>query len=203
MRYDYVSEAVNMPLLLEDVKDHLRIKNHAEDAYLTGLVMSAQSAIESRFGLCLLTRNIRFFLNDWGAERKTSRWWSGVKDGATSDVPASARAIALPVRPLKSVVTVTVDGGTVPSGLYDIQPGEMPCFYVRGGLPRPQAPCDGIRIEAVAGYGDSWNDIPPLIRQALLQVIAYLYGHRGDDPHQALSGSGAVSLLSSLRRFSL
>jgi len=58
---------------------------------------------------------------------------------------------------------------------------------------------NGIEIRYKAGYGDAPEAVPSLIRQAMRQMTAHLYMHRGDDSAYAFNVSGAGALLQSYR----
>ena len=58
--------------------------------------------------------------------------------------------------------------------------------------PLPGRVANGIEIQYTAGYGATEDNVPVLLRQGMLQVIAHLYEHRGDSPDQALLASGAA-----------
>jgi uncharacterized phiE125 gp8 family phage protein len=50
-------------------------------------------------------------------------------------------------------------------------------------------------IEFKAGYGDAKEDVPEGIRQAILQLIGFLYQNRGDCSSKALEDSGTKAVL--------
>jgi uncharacterized phiE125 gp8 family phage protein len=38
----------------------------------------------------------------------------------------------------------------------------------------------GIEITFVAGYGDSWNEVPAALRQGILMTVGYFFDHRDE-----------------------
>ncbi len=87
------------PVLLAEVKDHLRLSHEDEDAYLGSLIAVAVQKIEQYFGLALMERRVDIMLN-----------------GSMRD-----HIFRMPVRPVSEIVSVTsIDGDgtetTVPVG---------------------------------------------------------------------------------------
>jgi uncharacterized phiE125 gp8 family phage protein len=44
----------------------------------------------------------------------------------------------------------------------------------------PMIPAMALQVDYLAGYGDSGDDVPPLIQHAILMLTAALYENRGD-----------------------
>ena len=53
------------PIVLADVKAHLRLAITDDDAYITSLITAARRAIESRYGLCLMPQSWALFTDHW------------------------------------------------------------------------------------------------------------------------------------------
>ena len=56
-----------------------------------------------------------------------------------------------------------------------------------GTWPTDLRNANGIEVLYIAGYGDTRATIPEPIRVAMLEYIAFLYEHRGDDEGRALN----------------
>ena len=203
-----INGGVNEPLLLADVKDHLRIDHSEEDAYLTGLIMAARDAVEMKLDMYLITRTYDQYLHAWPfSDRLGYGWWNGVCAGAYSGLVAMS-AVRLKARPVSEITSVEVDTGNgyqaISTDSYVLQQSgiDFPRLVKTSGAsywPKPAVAANGIRIRMQAGYGDSWNAVPPAIRQALLRIVAHLYRNRGDDAAQAVQKSGAAMLLAPFR----
>lgn len=141
------------PLTLTEAKLHLRITSTAEDALLTGLIVSVRMHAE-----CWLRRSLM-----------TQGWTLSYDDA----LPLDCR---LPMGPVTSIASITLyneDGtsNTLSSGLYRLNAGS-------DGL-RIQHVLSASRIAVAyqAGYGAA-GDVPQPIRQGMLQHLAALYESR-------------------------
>ena len=90
-------------------------------------------------------------------------------------------------------------------GTVSFRPGLAPEVALLGVMTAPAEQREQIRITARAGFGENWNAVPLVIRQALLQLVTYLYTHRGDtgEGANALTASGASALVSTYRQVRL
>ncbi|MCJ9428689.1 head-tail connector protein [Kordiimonas marina] len=203
MRLETLTDPTAEPLLLAEVKDHLRLDGSVEDAALGALISAARDMVERHLGLALTDRQVAVYLDAWPGETADgSPWWSGVRDGAIPALSTACHFVRLPVRPVSAIADVTIlaadgTGSIWDASNYYLKPGHQPGLYRKQGAawPAPGQVADGIRITVTAGFGPSWNDVPAAIRQALLMLVAHLYSHRGDDQGEALGASGAAQIL--------
>lgn len=156
-------------LPLQVMRDHLRLgTGFAEDGLQDGLIeaylRSAIAMIEGRTGKALLQRVFRWVLEDW-------------RDPA---------AQALPVAPVRSIVSVTLTDSA--GGLAVLDPGtyrliadlHRPRLAPMGQL-LPSVPGAGqVEVEFLAGFGSAWREVPPDLRQAVLMLAADLYERRDE-----------------------
>lgn len=209
MRIETLAAPMVEPLLLAEVKDHLRLDGPDHDAGLGALIVAARNVVEQHTGLALISRPVAVFLDDWPNSRVAMPWWQGTADGSLSALQRETDQVPLPVRPVDTITSVTIKDtlgqeNTWAAEHYQLKPGMMPVLHcVTGSWPQPGQPVDGIRVTLTAGFGDSWNDVPADIRQALLQLIAHQYTNRGDTPSNALEDSGAGRLLMPYRQVRL
>lgn len=182
------------PILLAEIKDHLRISHGDEDAYLGSLIGVAVQKIEQHFGLVLIERHVAIEIN-----------------GAIKD-----HIFRLPVRPVSEIVSViSIDGeGTetlVPANAYSLQPGigarlifknsSLVYGVGHGFIPVPRQ--QSLRVRARAGFDLNHNQVPADIRHALLILTAYFYHYRGDDQMDAMAKSGALALMAPYKDYRL
>ena len=120
------------------------------------------------------------------AARARAEWHTGrafVAQGWTLWLDRAALCIEIPLPPLRGVTTVTLyapdDSATVlDEGGYTVDLAgarlllKAPPLNLRG--------LNGVAIAFTAGYGDA-ADVPAPIVQAILQIVAALYEHRGGD----------------------
>ncbi|TNE60828.1 MAG: hypothetical protein EP335_17465 [Alphaproteobacteria bacterium] len=212
MRTDIISGPLAEPLLLQEVKDHLRVTDESEDATLGALVTTVREMVEQHTGLMLLDRDMDLWLDQWpGMPADGTPWWNGVRDGAMADLARAQQFLCLPVRPVRQIAgiySVAADGAETewPAENWYLKPGHAPGLYRKQGFgwPAPGRAADGIRIRLTAGFGPSWNHVPAAVRQAMLMLVARLYCHRGDeDMAVALGASGAAGILKPYRELKL
>jgi len=197
------------PILLEELKDNLRLDGADEDASLGAFINTARSLIEDHANLMMIDRSLDLFMDAWPLEAVSGHghshdvWWSGVADGSISVFEGSASYAPLPVRPvsqINSISTVAADGSETlwAAANYFVRPGLKPAIALAPGgwWPVPDKSVDGIKISLTAGFGASWNHVPASQRQAVLMLAGYLYGNRGEQGSSgALKASGAANLL--------
>ncbi len=210
MRIVLAEKPIVEPVLLAEAREHLRIDGEAEDTKLASLITSARAIVEAWTGLVLITRSADIYLDHWH-DRRNQNCMSRptVIVGTTAEFSALENSVQLPLRPAQSITSISVlDDQSVETvwdaAHYYFQDGMSPTLSLRSqtAWPSPQRPVDGIRISVVAGFGDSWNDVPDDIVQALLNVTTFLYFNRGDEAASVghvLKSSGAKTLLSPYR----
>jgi uncharacterized phiE125 gp8 family phage protein len=156
-------------LPLQAMRDHLRLgTGFAEEGLQDGLIeaylRAAVSVIEGRTGKALLQRVFRWVLDDW-------------RDPA---------AQALPIAPVRSIVSVTLTDGAggstvLEAGLYRlIADLHRPRLAPTGPL-LPSVPGAGqVEVVFTAGFGALWSEVPADLRQAVLMLAADLYERRDE-----------------------
>lgn len=165
-----VTPPVVEPLSLDVVKDHVQQWTNVDDRLLTTQIAAARDRGE------LATRRA---------------WMTQTWDWFHQAFPDGGRAFELPKPPLQSVVFVkyTDVAGTVHTLVegtdYVVEAPSGPrCRRGRISLPygsvwpyaRPQA--KSVQIRFICGYGDSVEDLPPLLVAAALMDCATLYAQR-------------------------
>lgn len=211
MRIETLIPAATDALLLDEVRNHLRIGGADDDATLATLARTAEGLMEAYLGAALVARDTVIYLD--GLPECTDApacWWQGTREGPMSWATGEGRALLLPLRPLIALSEIAVwQAGAWQvwdSAHYSASLGIMPSLQLAGGAlwPRPQRASEGIRITARFGFGENWNAVPATIRHALLQLVAWLYTHKGDeDSENAIERSGAAAMVASFRKVRL
>jgi uncharacterized phiE125 gp8 family phage protein len=161
------------PLDVEEVRNHLRITDTAEDSLLDGLLLAARQQAEMHTRRALITQTWQLLLDGW---------------------PCGDR-IELPKPPLQSVTSIGYvdrDGvaRTLDPTVYDLELADAPPILYPFQLPgsvvlaygrswptvtlRSAAP---ITVEFTSGYGEA-DAVPTAIKQAMLLLVGLWYENR-------------------------
>lgn len=195
------------PISLAEMKRHLRIEFDSDDAEISAYMIEARQAIEDMTGLAFINQSWALTIDRWPQGREV--WWDGTREGHISQLygPGSnVGHVSLPRYPLSSVTSITTYDeesnatSVTVSDVFDIDTQQTPGRIVlKSGQTWPVAlrPSNAIQIVYVAGYGTSASNVPPSIRNAIKQMAAYMYSHRGDacDVGDAYHASGAARTL--------
>ncbi len=137
------------------------------DALLIQYLRGAISAIETRIGKALMTRDFMLILPCW-------RW---------------ADAQALPVAPVSAVASVTLvdaQGAETPvdAARWRLVVDRHRPQIIATGAVLPGVPTGGrVEIAFTAGFGATWDAVPDDLRQAVMLLAAQFYdGRTGADP---------------------
>jgi len=171
------------PVTLDEAKAHLKLDTADEDALVTTLITAARARAEWHTGRAFVTQRWRLFLDAWPAD--------GVAE--------------IPLPPLVSVEEVAVtDASGVRSVLdptvYRVDAASQPGRVICNSRPTLLRDRDCLEIAFTAGYGAA-AAVPAMVREAILEIIADLHAHRGDDDGPV--GLSGQALLAPYRIFKL
>jgi len=150
------------PITLEEAKLHLKVDSADDNALISSLITTARQFVESWTHRILITTTVE----------------------KTYDVPS--HSFSLPSPPLQEVTKIEVvnDDGEktlVDSSIYDYDssvdiPGRV---KLKSGCTWPDhRDFASFIVTFKAGYGDAATDVPEMLRQAILQVLAHYYESR-------------------------
>lgn len=153
-------------LPITQFKDHLRLgsgfsDDGLQDGLLEGFLRSALAAIEGRTGKILIERNFSWLISHWKAP----------------DLQI------LPIAPNVHLLEVALIDRTGAETIANLEN-----FHVRADLHRPELWANNLlpaipnggnaRLRMKAGFGSSWNDLPPDLAQAVMLLAAHYYEYR-------------------------
>jgi uncharacterized phiE125 gp8 family phage protein len=168
-----------LPVTLAEVKAQVRYFESDEDALLVGLIRAAMEYVENYTGLALITQT-------WS---QTFPSFPQSYAGMAITTNTIQTPLKLSRRPLQTVLSVTyLDSGGVSQPLdttvYRVSGAAQPYHPAMLSLNTGQSwPTTYVATEAVtvsyrAGFGDTHNDVPELIRQAIAMTVATWFAFR-------------------------
>jgi uncharacterized phiE125 gp8 family phage protein len=183
MSLQLLTPPASEPVSLADAKAHLKLDTSDEDALVQTLITAARARAEWHTGRALVTQSWRLSLDDWPHDE----------------------VVELPLPPLVSVEQVAViDGAGIRTVLapadFSVDPASVPGRVMFTHRPVSLRRRDGLQVSFTAGYGDA-GAVPASIKQAILEIVADLYAHRGDDDDPV--GRSGQTLLAPFRIFKL
>ncbi|HEY1630633.1 MAG TPA: head-tail connector protein [Rhizomicrobium sp.] len=162
MPLELVTPPALEPVTLDEAKAHLKLDTTDDDAMLARLIGAARARAEWHTGRAFITQSWVLWLDLWCAP------------------------IDMPLPPLICVGAVTTYGtndtaSALDPSQYQVDaPGGRVALKPGVALPADLRRLNAVSIAFTAGYGDAADDVPALIRQAVLDIAADLYAHRGD-----------------------
>ncbi len=154
-------------VLLEELKDHLKVDAEDDIAYIAMLIDAIMARVDGKEGIL----NRALITQTWDF---------------TLDAFPHRDFIQIPLPPLQTVTSITyIDGAgdtqTWAASNYTVITDRLPGRVVLGFqlvYPDTQRVPNAVTVRYVAGYGDSWNDVPATLRLALMQLAAHWYENR-------------------------
>jgi uncharacterized phiE125 gp8 family phage protein len=160
------------PVTLAEAKAHCRVDGDAEDTLIASLILAARLHVEQALSLALIRQRWSLYMDAWPAKD-----W-----------------VELPLAPLISIDAVRLyaplgTSVTMDPALFFADTASRRPRLVRTGAqtwPVPGRAANGIEIAFTTGYGETPDDVPAPLRQAVKLLIAHWYEGRepvvyGDD----------------------
>ena len=174
------------PVTLAEAKAHLKVDTADDDTPIGSLIAAARARAEWHTGRALVTQSWTLWLDSWP------------KDGI----------VEIPLPPLQSVTqvkTYALDDtmSVLDPSLYQVDAASAPARLALKGAFPPLAnlrAINAVEIAFTAGYGNA-GAVPGPVKEAILQIVADLYSHRGDEAD--IASSAAEALLAPYRIFRL
>lgn len=172
------------------LRDHLRLglgfglpDDPAETAALAGFLRAAIATIEARTGKVLLRRRFRMQLDDW-------------RDRLGQPLPLA------PVHEVEEIRIADGEGRVTPlaSANWRLVPDSQRPMILPTGVILPHVPRRGyVSVSFVAGFGESWDQVPADLAQAVLMLAARYYEDRSDEAARAALPFGVSALIEKWR----
>lgn len=159
---------VLQPVAVDDLRRHLRIDGHSDDAELQQMINAATQYCKSGVpgGLSLINRTVDLVLDVF---------------------PSSSDRLELPFPPFQSVTSITYFDGsnsstTLSSSDYQtFAPTEGPGWLkpaIDKTWPSTKLRDDAVTVKYVCGYGSTPASVPPSMRHAIRLLSGHFYENR-------------------------
>jgi uncharacterized phiE125 gp8 family phage protein len=184
MPLQLIAPPATEPVTLAEAKAHLKLDTTDDDALIGTLIAAARSKAEWNTGRAFITQSWTLALDTWPCD--------GVFE--------------IPFPPLQSVTSVTTYALDDTATVLDPATYQVDMVSARLALKASASPpvnlraLNAVQIVFTAGYGGGESDVPTLIREAILEIVADLYVNRGDVGEIPLA---AVALLAPYRIINL
>lgn len=155
----------------------------AETAALQGFLRAAIAVIEARTGKVLLKRRFLMRLDDWRDRMGQS----------------------LPLAPVHSVERIAIEDAEgqeteLPADSWRLVPDSQRPAILPTGVVLPHVPRRGsVAIRFLAGFGDSWDQVPADLAQAVIMLAARHYEDRHDAQARQALPFGVSALIEKWR----
>lgn len=172
------------PLILNEVKEWLKIDGTDEDALLAALITAACQAAEQFLRRAIISQTLKLTV-DLAQNGLMDRLGEGVYDlPVTAIYGGLPRVVQLPRPPIlsvASVVTYDTSGASStfdPTNYYVDTAGSRLVLYDSASWPTNLRPVAACEITYVAGYGTTSSAVPQPIKSAMLMHIQRMYDGR-------------------------
>lgn len=189
----------NEPLDAAETISYLRIDSGVDTTLIDNLIQAARFWVEDYTNRTLLTTTLTLSLDAIGQVDVP------IKEGFNTGYSDTPRLnyIELPRSPVQSVTSIKsfADDNTettLATSNYFVDTVREPARIVLrdgGTWPTDLRNANGIEVLYIVGYGDSRASIPEPLRVAMLEYIAHLYEHRGDDEGRTLNPPALIKSL--------
>lgn len=153
------------PISLAELKAHLRVDGDDEDALLAGLIRTAREHLERTAGLALISQDWRLYLDHWPE--------TGVVEIGRGPVLSVGAVRAFDELGEESEISLAghlLDGVRRPARLWLRE------------RPAARQAINGVEIDFTAGFGEAGQDVPDVLKRAMLVHAAHMYEFRGAVP---------------------
>jgi uncharacterized phiE125 gp8 family phage protein len=175
------------PVSLAEAKAHLKVDTTDDDAPIASLIAAARVRAEWHSGRALVTQSWTLWLDAW-------------PENGLVEIPLP------PLQSVTQVATYALDDtmSVLDPSLYQVDAASAPARLALKGIFAPPLAnlraVNAVQIAFTAGYGGA-DAVPQPLKEAILQIVADLYAHRGDEAD--IVSSAAEALLAPYRIFRL
>lgn len=195
---------------LQEIKDYLRITHSFDDTLLNRFAVITVQHIEKLTGRKFLTQTLRTWYNKFNENTYRQRYFRESHKLVPEEFDEDIILPYLPVNSVESIKTYDdADSETaVDSFKYRLANQDKDFWSIIRLKDSEYWPTDirnlsGLAVEYICGEAATIDALPELYKQAIIEMVAYQYQHRGCGCDSAYQNSGAESTLGSLKVYHL
>ena len=179
-----VTPPATEPVYIDMIKRHCRVDSDYDDDLLTGYATTARVLVENWLDRALITQELLFSMTSSPPPTASPLVPQSLIVFPLNWPPVIRKPIAIPRAPCVSVKSVqwgqVDDMGPADPDDYILNLMVEPAQIMLKAPLVPMIPAMAMQIDYIAGYGDTGDEVPWLIRHAILMLTASLYENRGD-----------------------
>ena len=152
------------PVTLAQAKDFIRVAHDDDDDVIAALIAGSRIHVEAQTRRALITQSWRLVRDAWP------------ENGRIAILPVPLATLAAARIYLANGTTQAID---IAGFAVDRAAAPAMLSFTRGALTVPERSVGGIEIDVTCGYGDTPEDVPEPMRQAIRLLVAHWYENRG------------------------
>lgn len=217
-RFNLIAAPQCEPVDLEEAKKFIIVDHNNHDLIIDRLIVAARQMAEQLTKITFITQEWQLFFDHFPHRHGHSghgHWahdnfdHSGV--GHVATILGHAEDFELDKPPLQSITHVKTFNDDDVGTIFDAANYHVRTYkgidVVKGRIalrnastwPFGTRSIDAVEIQFKAGYGNSPEDVPHEIRQAILEEVTFKYNNRGDCPTDKIGSKTARGLLQQFR----
>jgi uncharacterized phiE125 gp8 family phage protein len=165
MTYALITPPAAGPLSLAELKAHIRIDGDDDDALLASLIRTARGHLERTAGLALISQGWRLYLDGW----------------PEAGVIEISRGPVLSVDAVRAFDELGEESG-IPLAGHVLDGVRRPARLWLRERPAARQAINGVEVDFTAGFGEAGEDVPDMLKRAMLMHAAHMYEFRGAVP---------------------
>jgi len=197
-----LAAALEQPVTVQEAKDYLSVDGASEDSRIALMIEAATQRLEDYCDQRFIEQTWAQYLDCWPTRVRGGMWWDGVREMPISELYTGAEEIEMLIGPVRQVLEFNTYAD---DGVAELFPASGYIVDSVGSIGRVALPLggvwpttilrklNGIEIKFTAGMAATAAEVPPTIKQAVLELVAHLYEHRGDEKQVAIPS--VVSLM--------
>ena len=188
MRIETYTAPAAEPVTTSTAKSFLKVDVSTDDTLIDTMIAAARGLVEEATGRRLITQTLVGYLDKVPGSLEHA-WWDGMREGPVGLL--NNASIRIPVGPVQSIthvkvydsagVATTASGSTYYLATKGYGEAEIVLFDGQTWPTVTPRQANALEVRFVAGYGAAGSNVPSALVLATLNLVAWMYEHRGED----------------------